>query len=271
MRKILNIKNLVLSIILLSIFSCTSKTDEEKKIEIDNLYSTIKVIPASKPCENLNGYNKLKSLESRYGTDYYKTITNQKILKYKKECETLKEELEKERLRLIELNKLGTWEYGNYVDDFGDPTGKKYIQNTSFGSFSNTATDNSSLKVEMMISSDKQDAPWFRIYEYGSMKIKGYYDYKYYPCKIKSSDEEIFHLRLKIEDGWDFFRIVQPGRWDGKDYTKKWGNIDKLNKLIQEGKSAKFSCYDSDTPSSTYRFDLYFNYYENALRKMQEL
>jgi len=57
---------------------------------------------------------------------------------------------------------------------------------------------------------------------------------------------------------------------------KKWKNLskdgpEKLNELIVSQQSAKFSCYDSETPSSKYRFDLYFNYYENALRKFNEL
>jgi len=262
--------NKYISLLILSCFiiiSC-SKSEEEKIAEVERLYQKVREIPASEPCKNLTGYARIKKLESKYSTNLYSEITKSKIEKYTVECDTYKKELEAERKRLEELNKLGTWSLGRYVDEFGDPTGKTYIQNTSFGSFSNTATDNSILKVEMMLSSDKMDKPWFRIYEYESMLLKGYYDYNQFICKVKSSSGNEFGLFLGINDGSDFFRIEKPGRWDDKIYKD---GPKKLNELIVNQQSAKFSCYDSETPSSKYRFDLYFNYYENALRKFNEL
>mgnify|MGYP001171941460 CR=1 FL=1 len=261
----------VLLIFLILLISCDNRTDEEKKLELDEIYSSVKSLPSSKPCENLKGYKKLKSREIKYGTNFYKNIYEVKINDYEKKCSQLQEQRKLEELRLAELEKLGSWSFGRYVDEFGDPTGEKYVQNETYGSFSNSATDDSSLRVEMMISSDDQNKPWFRIYEYNSMKVKGYYDWRDYPCRIKSSDDEIFDLRLQISDGTDYFRIITPGKWDGKEYIKKWGNLDKLNKLISEGKSAKFSCYELKTPSTKYRFDFNFKYYENAIRKMSEL
>lgn len=49
------------------------------------------------------------------------------------------------------------WNLGDYVDDFGDPTGSKYIFTDSIGTFSNTATSESSSAIRIII--DVLDTP----------------------------------------------------------------------------------------------------------------
>ena len=65
----------VLSAILL--ISC-SPSQEEIKIKSDEIYNQVRVIPASEPCENLEGYKKLQAYESRHKTNFYSEITSQK-------------------------------------------------------------------------------------------------------------------------------------------------------------------------------------------------
>ncbi|MBT5097173.1 MAG: hypothetical protein HN636_04180 [Cryomorphaceae bacterium] len=255
----------------LLLLSCDNRTDEEKKLELDNLYSSIKSIPSSMPCENLKGYQKLKSRDIQYGMNIYKDIYEVKIKDYEKKCLKIQEEKRLEELRVAELKKLGDWTVGNYVDEFGDDTGEHFMQIKSRGTFSNTATQNSSLNVTLMY--DKKERPWFRFYEYaGSNPIKGYYSKEHlFPCKVKSGDI-VFNLNLKLTKGGSALTIRE---YIGKSERKIWKDYtDATDKLINEmkkGSLVKFSCFDMESTASTYRFDLDFSYYENALRKFNEL
>lgn len=62
-------------------------SEEEKKSEIDSLYSIAKSLPAESVCENKDAYEKVLSLERIYGTDYYKEISEQKYDEYSIKCE----------------------------------------------------------------------------------------------------------------------------------------------------------------------------------------
>lgn len=57
------------------------------------------------------------------------------------------------------------WQIGEFVDNFGDKSGRKYIQTRSSGTFSNSATTNSFLSVEFFITT--KNAGLF-LHEYSS-------------------------------------------------------------------------------------------------------
>lgn len=60
----------------------------------------------------------------------------------------------RDSIRLANIDKLGEWHIGNYVNDFDEPTGNKYVRQTITGYFSNTATAKSPLAVEVTFDSD---------------------------------------------------------------------------------------------------------------------
>ena len=66
----------------------------------------------------------------------------------------------------------GIWEVNYYVDDFNQPTDEWYIANkTSFlGTFSNSATTDSTLTVDMLVDCENYVA--FFLYEYGRNTVK---------------------------------------------------------------------------------------------------
>ena len=172
---------------------------------------------------------------------------------------------EREAQRKAELRKLGDWDTGRYVDEFGDPTDDGYIKITKRGYFSNSATTNSRLRVDMMLSDGSIEAPWFRVYEYyGSSAVKDVYSNRRMnnvTCRVKS-DNEIFKLGWEQWKGSDSFSI------DKNRFSRDDG-LAKLQKLIQEERLAKFSCYKDDRPSTKYRFELNFKYFANASRKYE--
>ena len=79
-------KRLTITLLTLLLVIGCSPSEEEVKVIIDDTYKEVKVIPASKPCANLEGYKKLKSLESKYKTNFYSNLTDLKIEEYDKKC-----------------------------------------------------------------------------------------------------------------------------------------------------------------------------------------
>lgn len=62
------------------------------------------------------------------------------------------------------------WKVGHYVDSFDEPTGDKYIRGVFPGKFSNSATTDSPLKVEVYVDADSTVI--FRFWEYESRLVK---------------------------------------------------------------------------------------------------
>ena len=74
------------------------------------------------------------------------------------------------------------WKVSYLVDEFGDKTSSKYVKTKEsvWGKFSNSATDNSKLKVQFVITK-AGESKWdigIDLYEYGDLKVKAL-SYKY--------------------------------------------------------------------------------------------
>lgn len=70
-------------------------------------------------------------------------------------------------------NSNGIWGIKYYVDEFNKPTDKRYITNVKnfYGSFSNSATTNSSLSAKIIID---PNGIYIILWEYGNYQVKGY-------------------------------------------------------------------------------------------------
>jgi hypothetical protein len=258
---------------ILIIVSC-SPSEETIKKGIDNKYNEVKSIPASDPCGNLRGYSQLKALEEDKSTSYYSTITIGKINKYKPLCdaklkriEEEKQRAETERKRIEELNKVGNWDKGYYVDDFGDKTNSGFVSQTIQGLFSNSATEGSSLRVRIFINDGdlKFENPWFRFYEYnGNNPVKGTYSSNTMSCRIKDENDEIFRFEMKQFQGADSMFMNTNGKWNKR-------TIQRLEEIINEGGSAGFACVgDGYNTSTKYVFNFDFKYFQNIVRKLND-
>lgn len=116
--------------------------------KIQQAYSEKNYALATKDIELL----KEKHPESPKNKDFailLKKIKKEVLIEKKK-----KEEKERERIRLKNLHNTGMWVIRHFVDKFGEKTKEKYITNKSsiYGTFSNSATQNSNLRVDLMIS-----------------------------------------------------------------------------------------------------------------------
>ena len=169
---------------------------------------------------------------------------------------------------LISLNselhsaEVGNWEKSFYVDDFGDKTNNGFISQTVKGKFSNSATQNSRLRVKMYINNAnlnlKENIPWFRLYEYdGTNPIKGVFYSRYgMSCRIKNQDNIISTLPITQYQGEDYFVL------SGKNKMFK-------ELIINEG-TASFVCIDDNSSTSKYMFKFDFKGYNNMLKQFSE-
>ena len=101
---------------------------------------------------------------------------------------------------------IGDWMIGHYVDDFGQPTNDGYVINKQYiqGKFSNSATTNSKLNVEILV--DYQDDIAIFLYEYArNNSVKN--------SSSRYSDE--YDITIRTEDGTDV--SVTGTIWPGGD------------------------------------------------------
>lgn len=74
-------------------------------------------------------------------------------------------------LFFISTSLFAEWQIGNVVDDFGDPTGEKFVYTIVDGTFSNSATTSSSCSIRILAKYTVTPFPkeqWvFEIHEYG--------------------------------------------------------------------------------------------------------
>lgn len=138
----------------------------------------------------------------------------------------------------------GFWTIENYVNDFNETTGEKYVlQIAENGSFSNSATTNSELTAEILI--DQNDI---------RVKLKEYDDFY-------AKDEEYIDFKAKRNNDV----IDLHGFIDNQGYIDVGNtNSSPLMKLLLQGGAVKF--YGSvNNGSSTYNFTIIGDHLKDAL------
>jgi hypothetical protein len=178
-------------------------------------------------------------------------IQNEELVEQKR-----REEAEKERIRLENLNNTGIWEVSYYVDEFGERTKESFIRNTDLisGTFSNTATQNSDLNVKFLIS-DPSDIS-IMLYEYARNNPVKAYSSKSYQVLIQDKDGERHKLRAEnYSDRLSFSKATSR----------------QVHNILMKGGAVKFRIYETETPTTQYDFTIRnSDWYENAYAKLKE-
>lgn len=163
-----------------------------------------------------------------------------------------------------DVSKLGNWKMGFYIDEFGDETNKGYISQLVNGTFSNSATQNSSLNVRIFINNGniRTNDPWFRFYEYGrNLPLRGVYNSNSMSCKFKNSAGDIYNFKLLQGQGSDSISIDRSGNSST--------SLRLLKRYIYNEDLLKFSCV-SDENNSRYQFKIDSKHYKNILYKFEK-
>lgn len=167
-----------------------------------------------------------------------------------------KEAEEKERIRLANINNTGMWTVRHYVDEFGEPTKQGYISNTSSinGTFSNTATQNSALNVDFLISNSSKIS--IQLYEYaGNNPVKAY-------------SSESYRVLIQDKDG-NRLKLTTTNYSDRLSFDKTASR--QVHNVLMKGGTIKFKIYEIDTPTTEYDFTIQkADWYENAYTKLKE-
>jgi len=203
---------------------------------------------------NLNILSKLPSSKIKENLELYKKLVEISPLntKYKKKVAHYETKLQEFKNR----NNTGIWEIRRFVDKFGDLTNEKYITNSKLirGTFSNTATQNSKLNVEFIITKDSIS---IQLFEYASNNpVKNYRDVTSYEIYIKDKNGKKYHF------GADNFS-------DRITLVKYFNN--SFNQILFKGGNVRFYMYEYSHPSTKYHFEIEnANFYKNAYRMLNE-
>lgn len=241
--------------------TCKSLTEENAKLkkQIDELENGEKrLVNLAKNSFSAGKYilaNKyIKQLKERHPESteisYFNNIQPALDEKVKDEL-ALIDKVRKDSIKLANINNLGIWEIGYYADDFGDPTKESYISTELYGTFSNSATTNSDLKVEILI--DKENIR-IQLYEYASNHPINGQGFIYLTIRDKNNNEQ----EIRAYNTNTGSTIVE------EEYDKK------LRDILLSGGMIRFKAVvDKFGSPSVYNFSIKnANWLENAISKM---
>lgn len=144
-----------------------------------------------------------------------------------------------------------TWQIGNYVNEFGEPTGYKYVYaELTNGSFSNSATQGSRLTAlvqpfrQANIYGDTVGGVIFKLFEYGKHPVTRSGEMH---IAVRGNDGNIIRGMVRVEDNGN---ILVP-------YDKRTGfSGDSIFSVLQAGGSVAFNFRSAKAPYSSYSFNI---------------
>jgi outer membrane murein-binding lipoprotein Lpp len=159
--------------------------------------------------------------------------------------------------RLANLNNTGMWTVRYYVDNFNEPTKTPYITNPELiaGTFSNTATQDSPLRVKLLI--DSAESIDIQLYEYaGNNPVKaGVYD----DYEVLVRDKDNGRTELRATNYGDRLSLAK-------------GDAKKLYVVLVKGGQVQFRIINTKIPTSQYVFAIdNAAYFENAVTNLEAM
>lgn len=109
----------------------------------------------SKNNDILKSYDFICKLKSKHPESKYIDQNKNQLVAIENEAQIILDSIQKvkqDSIRRANIHELGIWKIGEYVDDFGEPTGEKFLYANVLGVFSNSATAQSLLRVYVKMS-----------------------------------------------------------------------------------------------------------------------
>lgn len=125
---------------------------------------------------------------------------------------------------------LSAWKLGYYVDDFNEKTDKSYVVGEFLGTFSNSATSGSKLKVYVYVNNKSTYRSFsFRLMEYGT-KVQHFTKDDSVQLKIKEEDGSTYSYSLH---GSGDLYLLSDAYYDAyKNFMNKLQSNQKINCYI---------------------------------------
>lgn len=134
------------------------------------------------------------------------------------------------------------WHFDDFVDEFQQPTGRKFIATYSYGTFSNSATSNSTLRACIQVTNSSVS---IILWEYSDNIIRGAYSDDIYYITILDEAGERHEFREELNH--DEIRIY---------FDDEEGDEEKILNLLKKSQTLKFYLENKTYNLSTYRFDI---------------
>ncbi len=141
---------------------------------------------------------------------------------------------------------LGVWKVGYYVDEFEEPTQEAYVQTNVVGKFSNSATTNSDLRVNIIMDAD---GVRLDLYEYA----------RNHPTK----GEGTVNFKARDAEGNILEFTTYNGDSGANFVSTKFEN--DVRALLLKGGVIKFIATAGKYSKSEYNFEVDASYLQNAL------
>lgn len=142
------------------------------------------------------------------------------------------------------------WINGNYVDEFKNKTGESYTKNQKriIGQFSNTATENSSLGVDLLINKNSVDV---KLYEYNR------------DVPVKSSLEKMYYIFFMHNDN----KYTHTGKLQIDRIEFKGEAFAGIIKALESNSEIKFNIIEATNTTSSYFFTVPPNTQIKSIKK----
>ena len=160
----------------------------------------------------------------------------------------------RDSIRLANIDELGEWKIGDYVNDFNEPTGEHYVYQRIHGRFSNSATANSDLLVRLIIRKDSRND--IRVDTEYDEYIDGTIDGKNFNWRKYDAIKIICHETRKVYFNDHGRRALQE---------RGTNNYTIMLSVLKQGGNIEFRVRDDY--STVYYYTVQSDYLENALLK----
>ena len=146
------------------------------------------------------------------------------------------------------------WSIEYYLDEFQEQTDEPYIIGDFKGSFSNSATTNSVLNVQVLIDSTRVR---FKFFEYGTHLLKDAGSFKF---RYKTQDGATGEIGFLSNDPYGYIGNYNAFLYEYEINTK-------LRELFINNSIIKFSCNNTEYYSDEYNFEINTKGLNEALKK----
>lgn len=203
----------------------------------------------------LKSYDFIVKLKAKHPESDYIVKNEQQLRAIENEAQIMLDSIEKAKqdsIRCANIHELGIWKIGEYVDDFGEPTGERFLYANVMGVFSNSATAQSPLRVKVKVYSDGSIGLSYDEYNNGTYE-----------------KEEIRNIKIVNKEA----RKVYESLWDyGASYDWLYSKDDSSPRepitleeiLTEEGEYEFYIILKYDVK---YQFRINSRYLENAMIK----
>lgn len=203
----------------------------------------------------LKSYDFIVKLRSKHPESDYITKNEQLLIAIENEAQIILDSIQKvkqDSIRRANIHELGIWKIGEYVDDFGEPTGEKFLYANVLGVFSNSATARDILGIKVNVFNDGSIGLYYDEYNDGT-----YENEKIRNIKIVNKE-----ARKVYESLWDVWKPDDCLFDNDESSPRESMTLEEV--LTKEG---EYEFYINLKYNTKYKFIINSNYLENAMLK----